>query len=64
MTIKEQTPYRQMFKRDWTMSSDYSTLNNEHSWEDQHIQLQNQQICTLDDYNYIMGSPIFVDAFL
>ena len=46
------------------MSSDYSTLNNEHSWEDQHIQLQNQQICTLDDYNYIMGSPIFVDAFL
>jgi hypothetical protein len=37
-----------MFVRGWTTISVfiiYSTLNNEHSWEDLCIQLRNQQIC-------------------
>jgi subtilase family serine protease len=38
-----------MHKRDWIASSnliDYSTLNDEHNWEDLSIQLKNQQTCT------------------
>ena len=46
----------------------YSTFDGEHSWEDLHIQLRNQQTCTSDSYNYIRGgsirNPIFVDASL
>ena len=38
-----------MHKRDWTAFLnliDYSTLNNEHNWEDLSIQSKNQQTCT------------------
>ena len=43
-----------MFRRDFTTSSNinnYSTLNNEHNWEDFRVHLKNQQTRTFDKYN-------------
>jgi hypothetical protein len=43
MRIKEQTSLRHMFQRDWTTPVsfiNYTTLNNEHKWEDLCIQLR------------------------
>ena len=39
--------------------NNYSTLNIEHNWEDLCIMLRNQQTCTSDNHNYIMGGPNF-----
>ena len=39
---------------------DYPTLSNEHTWEDLHIQLRNQQTCTSDNHNF----AIFANAFI
>ena len=50
-----------MFKRDWIMSlniNNKSTLNSGHNWEDLHIQLRNQQICTSNNHNQIKGGPL------
>ena len=53
MTIEEQKPYRHIFRRDSSMSSDflnYSKLSSEHNWEDLcTIRLRDQQTCTFDN---------------
>ena len=55
-----------MFEGDWTMSSttnNYPTLNNEHNCEDLYTQSRNQQKCTSDNHDYIMGCPILDPTF-
>ena len=52
--INQQTPWTQMFKRDWTTFLDtiiYSTLNSESNWEDLFVQVRNQQTCTSNNHN-------------
>ena len=39
-------------------TNNYSTLNNEHNWEDLRVYLRNQQTCTSNNYNYMRGGPI------
>jgi hypothetical protein len=59
ITNKDQN---QVFNKDWTMPSNrnkYSTLNNEHKWEDLCIQVRNQQTYTSNNHNKIKGGPIF-----
>jgi hypothetical protein len=49
-------------KRDWTTSSNwinYSTLDNEHNWEDLHIQFKNPQTHTSHNHNKIKKNLIF-----
>ena len=69
---KEQTPYKLIFKRDWTTSSNfinYFTLNSEHNWEDLCMHSMDQQTCIpIYNHNYTMGgsifNPVVVDAFI
>ena len=65
-SIKEQTYWRHIFKRDWTMSlniDNYFTLNNEHNSKDLCIQLRNQQTRIFDNHNWIKGNLIFQFGF-
>ena len=67
MQIKEQTPSKHMFKRDWTTSwlfVSYSTLENGHKWEDLCIQLRNQQTRSSNNHHEIRGGLIFNMLFL
>ena len=55
-----------MFKRDWSTFSNidnYSTLNNEHNWEDVCIQLKNQQAFVSNSHNHSKEGPIFNHGF-
>ena len=62
MRIKVQTSRRPIVKRDWTMCSNiynYSTLDNEHNWEDLCIQLRNQHTCTSNNHKLNQGRSDF-----
>ena len=51
---------RHLRKRNWTNTSiEYSKLDSGHNWEGLCSHLGNQQPCTSDIHNYIMGGLIF-----
>lgn len=44
--------------------NNYSTLNNDHNWEDRRTQSRNQQTRTSDKQNEIKEGPIFDPVFV
>lgn len=65
--IKEQTPYVHMLIRDWITFSNFtsfSTLDNEHDWEDLCKQLRDEQHMHSNHHNSIMGDSISIQLLL
>ena len=64
---KDKHHKKHMFKRDQTTppnSTNFSTLNNEHDWEDPCNQHRNQQKCTSDHHHELKEQPILNPIFL